>query len=482
MKKEFTGNILFLIGINLLVKPFYALVIDTSVQNMVGPESYGLFLAIFNFVYIQQIFADLGIQNYNNRNISRNPKDLAAVLPKILSSKILFTLFFIAITLLLSWVFGYLKHFKEILVWIIASQATLSFLLYCRTNISGVGRYFTDSFISVLDKLILIIWMSYVIWVNPESVDFSISYFAQVQLASIAITLFFVLIYTNQKLVKLSLNFDFRFTKELLFQSLPYASLVLLMAGYSRMDGIMLEQLLDDNALEAGIYARSFRLYDTVNNFTFLFAALLLPMFSRMIKAREAVMDLVSWSFRLISLGSLYVIVAVYFRGGDILQVFYTDVEEGFPSVLFLLMLAGFGLSLNYIYGTLLTANGSIGRLNAIALIGFTLNILVNLILIPRWQGSGAAMATLVTQYLVLILQVIYSYKLFDLTLSYLTGGKLIFLCFICILVFYLLTVIWPVKLIVCLLIAGFTSILMAIAIRLVSYKDFIPSFHTFAK
>jgi O-antigen/teichoic acid export membrane protein len=254
------------------------------------------------------------------------------------------------------------------------------------------------------------------------------------------------------------------------------------MAGYSRMDGIMLEQMLDDRAFEAGIYARSFRLYDTLNNFTFLFAVLLLPMFSRMIKAEQAVKDLVSWSFKLISIGSLFVIIAVYFRGEDILRVFYRDVSEGFPYVLFLLMIAGYALSLNYIYGTLLTANGSIARLNIIALTGFGLNILVNLFLIPRWQGNGAALATVLTQYLVLILQIIYSYKLFDLTFSVRTAAKLGLLCLACIFAFYLMTVTWPTHLIICLLIAGMATILIAIAIRLVSYKDFIPSFHTFAK
>jgi len=403
MKKEFTANILFLIGINLLIKPFYALAIDTSVQNIVGPEAYGLFLAIFNFVYIQQIFADLGIQNFNNRNISRNPEQLVEQLPKILSSKILFTLGFITITLLTSWIFGYLQHFDEILVWVIASQATLSFLLYLRTNISGTGKYFTDSFISVLDKLILIIWMSYVIWVHP--------------------------------------------------------SLVLLMAGYSRMDGIMLEQILNDDALAAGKYARSFRLYDTVNNFTFLFAVLLLPMFSKMIKTRENVQELVTWAFKLLAMVSLFSIVMIYFRGEEILRLFYVNVDSGFPVTLFLLMIAGLALSLNYIYGTLLTANGNIRILNI-----------------------GAAFATVLTQFLVLLLQVIFSYKYFKLNGSLANAIKLILTAAVSFGSFFALSTYWHLNLLICIVVSGALMLTCAFAIRYITVKDIVPSFYTFAE
>ena len=159
MKKEFTANILFLVAINLVIKPFYALAIDTSVQNEVGAESYGIYLALFNFVYIQQIFADLGVQNYNNRKISRNPGLLKELLPKILGSKLLFTVLFAAIVILTSFIFNYDQYINEILVWIISTQAALSFLLYCRTNISGVGKYFADSIFSVIDKLLLILIM-----------------------------------------------------------------------------------------------------------------------------------------------------------------------------------------------------------------------------------------------------------------------------------------------------------------------------------
>ncbi len=472
MKRNFTANILFLIGINILIKPFYTLAIDTSIQNIVGPEAYGLFFALFNFVYIQQIFADLGIQNFNNRDISQNPEKLETIFPKVLGAKVLFTLFFICVTLLTAWFFGYLQYFDKILVYIIASQASLSMLLYLRTNISGSARYFTDSLFSVLDKLILILWMSYVIWGNPGVVDISISYFVKVQFFSIFIALILILLFTHKNLSRLRLEIDAPFIRKLLLESLPYASLVLMMAGYSKLDGIMLEQLIDDNALTAGEYGRSFRLYDTLNNFTFLFAVLLLPMFSRMLKREEDVNDVVIWAFRILGLGSVFAIVTAYFQGKEILAFFYhTEGGENYMTLV-LLLVAGLALSLNYIYGTLLTANGSIRILNKIAIFGLAINLILNYLVIPKYGQEGAAFTTVVTQFTVLILQVYYCYKDFKLTGLFPSALRILVIALISSGVYFTLETLPSMHFLLKIALVGILCLILAFLIRLIRLAD----------
>lgn len=416
MKKEFTANILFLIAINIVVKPFYSLAIDTTVQDTVGPESYGLFLALFNFTYIQQIFADLGIQNYNNRTISQDRTLLPDLLPKILGSKIIFTVGFIAVTLGTATIFGYLKHLNEILVWVILTQASLSFLLYLRTNISGMGKYFTDSIFSIIDKLILIIILGYLLWIEAPDNGFQITHFVKAQFISVFITLIICIIYLQSKINPIKISINFTFIKEVLVKSLPYATLVLLMGAYSRLDAIMLERLLDDNALEAGKYAASFRLYDTYNNFSFLFAVLLLPMFSRMIADGERVNYLVNWTLRILCLGSIFLIILSYFFGTEILGIFFDrELDQSYTWSFFFLILSTLPLSLNYIYGSLLTANGELKLLNIIAIGGFVVNLILNFILIPSYGAPGAALTTLVTQGGVLIFQILGARRSFKL-------------------------------------------------------------------
>jgi O-antigen/teichoic acid export membrane protein len=74
----------------------------------------------------------------------------------------------------------------------------------------------------------------------------------------------------------------------------------------------------------------------------------------------------------------------------------------------------------NLIYGSLLTANGSLKVLNMISLIGFVVNLSLNIILIPKVLDGGAVIAAGVaalTQLLVALAQAIYCKRLFDLPL-----------------------------------------------------------------
>ena len=77
MQNRFIKNIIFLLFLNLLVKPFWILGIDREVQNLLGDSSYGIYQSIFNFSYLFYILLDLGITNFNSRNIAQDPKMLS---------------------------------------------------------------------------------------------------------------------------------------------------------------------------------------------------------------------------------------------------------------------------------------------------------------------------------------------------------------------------------------------------------------------
>lgn len=82
--------------------------------------------------------------------------------------------------------------------------------------------------------------------------------------------------------------------------------------------------------------------------------------------------------------------------------------------------------SFTYIFGTLLTANGNMRLLNISAIAGIFVNILVNIILIPMLQAKGAAIASLSTQTIVCVLQVIIAFRMLKIplkTIPYLNCG-----------------------------------------------------------
>jgi O-antigen/teichoic acid export membrane protein len=420
MKDRFLPNLLFLIGINLLIKPIYILGIDTSVQNAVGPNEYGLYLALFNFTFLMQIFSDLGIQNFNSRFIAQDPNKLKSYLPPLLGTKLLLGILFFTLLLLFSWVFGYLKYLSGILGIIALNQFILSFILYLRTNVAAVGKYRLDAVLSSIDKFLLIIICSYLLFFNPPENGFTIRHFVLAQTVSLSICLLICLLVNARIASFLRIKFSLSFSKKIIKQSLPFATIIIMMTAYTRLDAFMLERMLNDNALEAGIYASGFRIYDASNMFGFLFANLLLPMFAAMLGRKEPLLPLVKMSFALILFGAITLVSAIFFLKDDIMLFFYPAYANAYyGKILLILMLSFIPVCGSYIFGTLLTANGSVKRLNFIVGLGVFINIALNLLLIPSYKAMGAAVATLSTQSIVFVLQWLSSRQILQIKLSY---------------------------------------------------------------
>lgn len=409
MKKYFYSNLAFLLFVNLLVKPFWILGIDRTVQNTIGAESYGLYFALFNFSVLFQILLDFGINNFNNRAVAQDRDFIARHLSDIVAIKLLLAVTYALITLFCAFVLRYDSHSVFLLALLVVSQIISSFLLYVRSNISGMQLFKTDSIISVLDKLLMIALCGWLLW-GPLRDQFSIEWFIYAQIATLTVTLLAASLITILHSPERKAKWKFSGIKEIFKRTYPYALLGLLMSIYYRVDGVMLERMLADGKSEAGIYAASFRLLDTANMLGFLFATILLPMFARMLSEKQDVHPLASSGFKTIMTAGMPIVTACFFYRHEIISLLYHESNPYWADVFGLLMPSFLGVCTVYIYGSLLTANGSIKALNSIALGGMMLNVILNFILIPPYKAVGATVATLITQTLVALAH-IYAVK-----------------------------------------------------------------------
>lgn len=418
MNREFLINIVFLISINLLIKPIYIFGIDRTVQNVLGAETYGLYFALLNFTYLLQIFNDFGIHSFNNRNIAQHGQLLRKYFPNIIVLKCFLSLLFIGLVFLVAWLSGYNAH-AHILLFIAINQIFISLILYLRSNISGLGMYRTDSIISALDKLLMIFFIGVLLWGNPFNENFTIESFIYGQTLALLITALIAFGLVYKEMGKVRLRFKPVFLFLILKESYPYALVVFLMMAYTRIDGVMIERLLPDGAYEAGVYVSAFRLLDAVNMVGFLFAGLLLPMFSKMIKAKVAIHSLLRFSILFIFGGAISLATATYIYSTDIMNLLYVEATPYWGTILQYLMVSFIAISGIHIFGTLLTANGSLMRLNVIFLVGVILNIIFNYFFIQSMKAEGAALVTVLTQYFVLFAEIFLTLKIFRLKIDY---------------------------------------------------------------
>ncbi|MFN4080790.1 MAG: polysaccharide biosynthesis C-terminal domain-containing protein [Saprospiraceae bacterium] len=399
MKREFVLNLLFLLLINILIKPLFIFGIDLGVQNRIGSD-YGLYFALLNLAYLGQIVNDFGLQSYNQRLISQDPHLLDKYMPRLLAFKLALGVAYAALTLLVAVLAaGYEGRALGLLAILIFNQILLQLSQFLRTAISGLGYYRLDSALSALDKLLMLPVCGVLLFWPPLIGMLSAETFALGQTLALLLGLLVVYFFFRKKtgrVVCVALP-DRRQALLLWRQTAPYALAILLMTAYTRLDAVLLERLT--STAQAEIYAGAFRLLDAGNMLGFLFASLLLPMFSRMLGRGEAVASLLGLSARMIFTASYGLTLAVFFfREEWIALMMPLRANPYRAQVLGVLFWAFLPMSLIHVFSALLTARGLLMRMSRFFVWALLLDVSLNLLLTPRYEALGAAVATLSVQ------------------------------------------------------------------------------------
>lgn len=424
--------------LNLIVKPLWILGIEVGVQNAVGAEAYGFYFSIFNFAYIFNILLDLGITNFNTRNIAQHPHLINKHFGGILTIKLLLLALYLVVTFTVGLLIGYNSKQFALLAILTFNQFLNSLILYLRSNFEGLLLFKWDSVLSVLDRLLMIVICGVLLLNTYTRSHFKIEYFVLAQTSAYLITTivaFAALLHHSNHQTK-RLRFNKPFSLAILKQSAPFALLVLLMASYNRIDPVLLQRLLPDGDYQAGIYASAFRLLDALTMIAYLFSVPLLPIYSRLVK-KEAqdpneIAETTKSMFSLVWVFSITAAITLSTLATPLMDLLYTEHTETSAQAFRILIYGIIPISFTYVFGTLLTANGSLKQLNIFAALSLLINIGCNLWLIPRYAATGSAWASLIAQSFMALTQMVAAFRIFHFRISFDYIWRLfLFLCIV---------------------------------------------------
>lgn len=480
MKKSLLSGLFWVLLANLLVKPFWLLGIEVGVQNAVGTEMYGFYFGIFNLTYIFNILLDLGVTNFNTRNIAQYPKLISKHLSGILSIKLMLLALYVVVTFSVGALMGYDSTQFYLLAWLSFNQFLSSMILYLRSNFEGLLLFRWDSLLSVMDRVLMIVICGTMLWA-PFGGGISIFTFVYAQTAAYLITAALALWVLVRKTGLRKLHWNKPFTFAILKKSLPFALLVLLMASYNRLDPVLLQLLSPEGTgdFNAGVYAGAFRLLDALTMIAYLVSVPLLPIFSKMTKAGEVSCELGGTVRMMFSMMMVFAITAACVLAclnDELMGLFYDDNVTDYASVFKVVIFCIIPISTTYVFGTLLTAAGQLKILNIFAETSLVLNVLINILLIPHWGAVGSAWAAIGAQSFMAVAQVVMALKIFKLHLS---GGYILKLVFFALSIvgctFCTPHLVWWIALLVVTIIAiGF-----ALVLRLIDIKEIIKIIKT---
>ena len=116
MLKKYLSDIAFMQVLNLLVKPIWILIIDAAVQDVLSPEVYGNYFALFNFSMLFFIVLDLGLNSFNITEVARDNTKIASLAGSILGLKLLLSVVYVGIVFSVGYILGYTSQEFSLLI------------------------------------------------------------------------------------------------------------------------------------------------------------------------------------------------------------------------------------------------------------------------------------------------------------------------------------------------------------------------------
>lgn len=400
--KKYGGNIAWRIS-ERLIRLLLGLLVGVFLARYLEPTQFGLFSYAQSFVLIFGALSGFGIETLTIRALVDKPEE---------SSKILGTAWVIKLiggllSIILIGVSAYLVNndpYVNLLILIIASANILySF---------GVIDFFYQSIVKskyvAVVNIIAIICSSLIKFYLIMS-GASLIAFAYMTIFDIIIPVL-GLIYCYGRISKQSIarwQFDYQFAKELVVSSFPLLISGLMIVIYNRTDQLMIRHMLGDT--ELGYYSVAVRLSEL---WGFLPEIICGSVFPAIVNAKaiseQLYLKRLSYLYSFMIWLSIAVIVFVTVLAEPIIHFTFGDNYLSSKSSLIVLIWANFFVFFSTVYSKYMIVENQQKILIFYDVSAVFLNIVLNLILIPKYGIVGASIATMLSVPMAFLLMCFY--------------------------------------------------------------------------
>lgn len=400
--------------IALIIQKFLSFFYFVILARNLGPESLGKYYFAISFTTIFAIFIDLGLVNYLTRETAKTGERSPKLLSNILGLKVVTSvLSFLAVFLFINLIGDHdvmTKHLVYISsICMILDSFTLTFFGSAR----GFHNLKFESISSIIFQLIVLVTGFLFLWLN---LDLRII-MASLVLASLFNFFYSWIILKYRIKMPLKLNFDFKYIKEVLLVSLPFAFYGIFQRLYTYLDSVLISYFSGDYYV--GIYQVAFKIIFALQFLPMAFIASLYPAMSYYwLHNKEQLAIAFRRSLDYLLLISVPISTAVFLLSSEVVLIFKDNyLEAVWP--LRISILALIFVFINFPIGSLLNACDKQVRNTRNMLITLVFSIVLNIILINKFQALGASIVVLASNILMFVLGIVECKKIIDYKFRY---------------------------------------------------------------
>lgn len=372
------------------------------VARVLGPEEYGKIAFGLSFILLASIFSDFGLSQIVTREFSRE-KEAEKEYPALLSLK--GVLFFISFGIIIIGSFFITSNpALRTIIWILAAYVTVnsfSQLIYALFEARQRMEY--EAFAQIFQAVLFTAIGFFVIFNFPSAKNFAYGY-----LVGTIIFLTFLFPFFHFRLYPLFLKLDKNLWVKYLRMSWPLAFAGLFATIHNQIDTVMMGYL--NQITEAGWYNAASRIARFAVTPIGLISTSFFPPLSIAFKeSAEKLQRIWDHLIEIVIFLAIPLMVGGVFLGKRIIEFVYD--KSYTPSILaFQILILTSGVIFVFTpFVKLLIAANQQKKILFVGIVGALINIILNLLLIPKYSLYGAAFATVITYFIMFLLVFVFT-------------------------------------------------------------------------
>ena len=371
-----------------------------------GVDNYGIFGFATSLTGILAITIDFGISNHIVRHIATDYDSAPKYLGNALPLKSIFSVGTIIITLIIL----ILMQANELVITVTLLFTIEMILKSYIGTLNGSFQAFEEGKYQGIGNTILhvllLIFILLTIFTDLGLIGIAISY-----IIANLIALIYEYYVLKKHVIKPKFELDADFCKKITLLAIPFAVTSLLYNVYYSIDIVMLTNMVGN--YPTGIYNATYKLISVLTIFYSVYTAVIFPVMIKFFKNDEKML-LISFekSIKYLMLIIIPLAVATVVYSTDIIHFIYGHEYDASSSVLSILIWTVCLLFISGAANTLLNASHKEVTVTKIYAMAAIFNIVLNLFMIPYLSYNGAAITTVLSDVLIVILQAYVIYRL----------------------------------------------------------------------
>jgi O-antigen/teichoic acid export membrane protein len=384
----------------------FSFIVMLLFARILSIQNYGEIVTLFTLSLTLVTIFDLGLPIYMQRQLTIEPLNSSGIFSSVFTAGLL--VFIIYILAGSVYFYFFLNELPVRVFLLISGLIYISHLVNLCNRALSSREEFKSQFYSFLFPR-LIILAAFITGVTVFT--FSADTLLIIMLLGFLVNLALVLVNVSKTGINLKIkSFSLGPVLPVIMTSLPLGLAVVFNYLYDKIDILLISKMIDYNAV--AIYSAGYGLFKGA---AVSFSFLLVPAFTRISSAsidKQKVNSFFREYFKIILIICLTASIAAFLFSDIFIKFLYTERFSGSAGILKILAPAIIAAGLNNLTGTTLNGMGYFKIVMFITLYALLMNVVLNILFIPRYGIQASAVITVITEYFIFFVELYYLRKI----------------------------------------------------------------------